>query len=174
MTTESTERRYLRAAIKTPVGTLAVILGESGSIYRIAHGEITDDSFGDFNDMRWAAARQICDVERQFAEYFAGTRSAFSLRLVLRGSDFQRSVWNQLTMIPYGESSSYSAIARRIGRPLAARAVGNAVGSNPITIVIPCHRVLPITGVVGNYAVRRLGDRGRTIKQRLLRLEGVL
>ena len=91
------------------------------------------------------------DALWQLAEYFAGERRAFDLRLRASGSDFQRSVWDQLVRIPYGETTSYGELARRLGRPDAARAVGLANGRNPISIVVPCHRVIGASGTLTGY-----------------------
>jgi O-6-methylguanine DNA methyltransferase len=95
---------------------------------------------------------QFVDVCRQFDEYFAGTRDQFDVEYRFGGTDFQKSVWNELVKIPYGVSSSYAAIAEAIGKPKAVRAVGTAVGSNPVSIIVPCHRVLTSTGAIGGYA----------------------
>ncbi len=88
----------------------------------------------------------------QLDEYFAGDRREFDLPLVPLGSEFQRRVWDGLLEIPYGETISYGELAREIGRPAAARAVGMANGQNPISIVIPCHRVIGADGALTGYA----------------------
>jgi methylated-DNA-[protein]-cysteine S-methyltransferase len=90
-------------------------------------------------------------VVAQVTEYFAGKRREFTLRLAPEGTAFQQAVWRQLCRIPYGERASYSAIARRIGRPAAVRAVGAANGANPIAVVIPCHRVVGSDGSLTAY-----------------------
>ena len=81
-------------------------------------------------------------AQEQLAAYFAGSEREFGLPLDLRGTHFQRAVWIALLQIPYGETRTYGQIADAVGRPKAARAVGQAVGTNPISIVVPCHRVL--------------------------------
>ena len=91
-------------------------------------------------------------VLRQLAEYFAGTRQEFDIPHHLQGTDFQISIWNELKKIPYGQSSSYQAIASAIGKPKATRAVGAAVGSNPLCIIVPCHRVLTSSGALGGFS----------------------
>jgi len=106
-------------------------------------------------------------AELQLAEYFAGLRTAFDLELAPQGTPFQRRVWRELTTIPYGQVVSYGAIARRIGMPKAARAVGQANGRNPIPIVIPCHRVIAGDGSIGGFSS------GLDIKRGLLALEQV-
>jgi AraC family transcriptional regulator of adaptative response/methylated-DNA-[protein]-cysteine methyltransferase len=90
-------------------------------------------------------------LRKQLGEYFGGTRVAFDIPLVIRGTDFQESVWRALLTIPYGESWSYRDLARRIGNPTAVRAVGTANGMNRIAIVIPCHRVVNVDGRLGGY-----------------------
>ena len=105
---------------------------------------------------------------RQLTEYFAGTRQAFDLPLAARGTDFQRAVWDALSAIPAGETRDYAGIARAIGRPTAVRAVGAANGRNPISIVVPCHRVIGSDGSMTGFAG------GLPAKGALLALEGAL
>jgi methylated-DNA-[protein]-cysteine S-methyltransferase len=107
------------------------------------------------------------EVRRQLDEYFRGERARFDLRLdrrLMRG--IAREVLAATARVPFGRTTTYGAIAERIGRPRASRAVGNALGSNPIPIVVPCHRVLPSTGGIGNYGG------GPARKRALLELEG--
>jgi methylated-DNA-[protein]-cysteine S-methyltransferase len=92
------------------------------------------------------------DVTTQLDEYFRGERTTFDLVLAPHGSEFQRAVWAALLEIPYGETASYVDIARRIGLPTASRAVGAANGSNPLPIVVPCHRVIGASGKLTGYA----------------------
>jgi methylated-DNA-[protein]-cysteine S-methyltransferase len=89
---------------------------------------------------------------RELAEYFSGSRRRFSVPLAPSGSEFQRAVWTELARIPFGETRSYSAVARALGRARAERAVGAAAGRNPLSIVIPCHRVLGSDGALTGYA----------------------
>src|SRR5574344_2363518 len=91
-------------------------------------------------------------ASRQLDEYFSGTRRQFSLPLQFLGSDFQKSVWEEIKDIPYGAIISYKDLARKTGRPSAVRAVGHAVGMNPISIIIPCHRVIVSDGRLTGYA----------------------
>jgi methylated-DNA-[protein]-cysteine S-methyltransferase len=88
----------------------------------------------------------------QLREYFDGARESFDLPLALRGTEFQRAVWDALLGIPYGHTSTYGAVARRLGRPAASRAVGASVGRNPVAVVVPCHRVLGSSGALTGYA----------------------
>jgi methylated-DNA-[protein]-cysteine S-methyltransferase len=111
----------------------------------------------------------FADVRNQLEEYFAGERSTFDLKMHLEGTAFQRTVWHALTEIPYGETISYGELARRIGRPDRARAVGTANGQNPIAVIVPCHRVIGANGKLVGYGG------GLDNKRRLLELEsGVL
>ena len=92
------------------------------------------------------------DAADQLAEYFAGTRTAFDLPFDLRGTAFQLAAWNALAEIPYGETRTYAEQAARIGRPAAVRAVGSANGRNPLSIVLPCHRVVGSDGALRGFA----------------------
>ncbi len=105
---------------------------------------------------------------RQLVEYAAGGRRRFELPLDLVGTDFERSVWRELRRIGYGETTTYGEVARRLGSPGASRAVGGANGSNPVPIVVPCHRVLAAGGALGGFSA------GLAWKRRLLALEGTL
>jgi methylated-DNA-[protein]-cysteine S-methyltransferase len=102
----------------------------------------------------------------QLREYFAGTRRHFELALAPRGTPFQLAVWQVLRAIPYGQTMSYGEIARGLGRPEAARAVGLANGANPLPIIVPCHRVIGADGSLTGFGG------GLPIKRALLQLEG--
>jgi methylated-DNA-[protein]-cysteine S-methyltransferase len=93
----------------------------------------------------------LAQVRAQLAEYFGGRRRRFDLPIVLEGTDFQKQVWSELAKIPYGETISYGEQARRIGKPKALRAVGGANGRNPISIIIPCHRVIGSDGSLTGF-----------------------
>jgi methylated-DNA-[protein]-cysteine S-methyltransferase len=97
-------------------------------------------------------ADALGDVRNQLDAYFAGELRAFELELAPRGTEFQRRVWDALGEIPYGSTTTYGALAEEIGAPGSGRAVGTANGRNPISIVIPCHRVVPVAGGLGGYA----------------------
>ena len=105
-------------------------------------------------------------LRAELNEYEAGQRDHFSLPLNPQGTEFQRQVWQALLQIPFGEHTSYGELAQQVGRPTAARAVGAAVGRNPLSILIPCHRVLGRNGQLTGFAS------GLTMKQRLLAVEG--
>jgi methylated-DNA-[protein]-cysteine S-methyltransferase len=94
----------------------------------------------------------LLQAETELGEYFAGKRERFSVKLDLHGTEFQQAVWQQLLAIPFGQTRSYGEIARLIGRPKAVRAVGAAVGMNPVSIMAPCHRVLGSSGTLTGFA----------------------
>jgi len=133
------------------------------------------DSVGRLLDLRFGPCtaavslenRRCKHVSKQLADYLHGTRTTFDLQIAPSGTTFQRRVWQGLTEIPYGEAISYGELARRIGMPGAARAVGQANGANPIPIVIPCHRVIAADGTIGGFSS------GLGIKRQLLALERV-
>lgn len=110
----------------------------------------------------------IKEAFAQLSEYFSGKRKTFNLPLLLKGTDFQKQVWQALLKIPFGETRSYKQIAEAIGNPKAVRAVGMANNKNPLLIVVPCHRVIGANGKLVGYAV------GLDKKEYLLRLEGSL
>jgi methylated-DNA-[protein]-cysteine S-methyltransferase len=93
----------------------------------------------------------LADAAHQLEEYFTGRRRSFELRLDLRGTPFQRAVWDQLQALPYGTTVSYGELARRIERPDRVRAVGGAVGRTPVPIIVPCHRVIGSDGSLTGY-----------------------
>lgn len=94
----------------------------------------------------------LVEADCQIDEYFRGRRQTFDLKLDLIGTDFQRAVWQALLTIPFGETRTYEQIARQIGRPTAMRAVGAANGRNPVSIVVPCHRVIGSSGELTGFA----------------------
>lgn len=115
-----------------------------------------------------AAASDLAETAiRQLAEYFAGSRRRFELALDLRGTPFQLAVWREVAAIPWGATCSYHELARRIGRPSAVRAVGAANGANPLSIIIPCHRLVGTDGRLHGYGG------GIERKAQLLALEGI-
>ncbi|MDP9864232.1 MULTISPECIES: methylated-DNA--[protein]-cysteine S-methyltransferase [Streptosporangium] len=112
-------------------------------------------------------ARRLDPVRRELDAYFSGRLRAFTITADLRlATPFARTVLQKMTAVPYGTVTTYREIAERIGRPRALRAVGNALGSNPVCVIVPCHRVVESEAVLGGYAG------GATAKERLLRVEG--
>lgn len=108
---------------------------------------------------------RLQQAARQLDEYFAGERRVFDLVLDLRGTPFQQAVWKALQCLPFGSTTSYRAIAQHAGNPDAVRAAGTAIGRNPVSIIVPCHRVLGAAGALSGYAG------GLERKQYLLALE---
>jgi methylated-DNA-[protein]-cysteine S-methyltransferase len=108
-------------------------------------------------------------ARKQIDEYFAGKRKSFQIPVSLSGTEFQRSVWTAVTDIPFGKVLSYGEVGHETGRPTAGRAVGGAVGANPVPIIIPCHRVLASDGRITGYS----GGNGIETKAWLLDHEGI-
>jgi O-6-methylguanine DNA methyltransferase len=158
------------AQIETPIGTLRVASTESGLAY-VELPRAAGCGLRGWLHHHLPSARCIESHERnrtaidQILEYLAGERTEFDLPLDLRGTEFQRAVWAALRKIPFGEQRSYREIAVEIGRPRAVRAVGAANGSNPVSLVVPCHRVINSDGKLGGYAG------GLELKARLLAME---
>ena len=145
----------------SPIGPLTLVACEAG---------LTHLEFGQRDHpvavQTPARARAILDrARRQLEAYFAGQRRAFDLPLAPSGTPFQLAAWEVLRAIPYGETISYGEQARRLGRPAAARAVGAANGANPISIVVPCHRVVGADGRLVGFGG------GLDVKRYLLNLE---
>ncbi len=148
----------------SPVGKLKMVASEKGLVAilwendkptRVPLSEMMEDS----------RQKILVETERQLSEYFAGKRQAFDLPLDMRGTQFQKDVWEALLAIPFGETRSYGELAKKLGSPTASRAVGAANGRNPISIVVPCHRVIGASGKLTGFAG------GLDVKERLLGLE---
>lgn len=123
-------------------------------------------AFG-FGEPNGRARGHSAKVARQVAEYCAGTRTEFDLPLTPAGTPFQKLVWAELCRIPFGATITHAELAGRVGRPGAARAVGRANATNPIALIIPCHRVIGSSGALTGYAY------GIPLKQSLLEWEGL-
>jgi methylated-DNA-[protein]-cysteine S-methyltransferase len=150
------ETRY--RTIDSPVGTLT-LAGHDGVL---THLRMDDQAHPPSGRAAWAEDPDaFADVVEQLAGYFAGERVDFEVALRLEGTDFQRRVWQALLDIPYGETRSYGQLAAAIGRPSASRAVGMANGRNPISIIVPCHRVIGSNGSLTGYGGGL--DRKRTL-----------
>jgi methylated-DNA-[protein]-cysteine S-methyltransferase len=150
--------------IDSPVGELKLvasdkglvaILWENDSPRRVRLSELVEDE----------QHPVLVETERQLEEYFAGKRKAFSVALDMRGTRFQKDVWEALLAIPFGETRSYGQLANQLGNPRATRAVGAANGRNPVSIIVPCHRVIGALGKLTGFAG------GLDAKARLLGLE---
>jgi methylated-DNA-[protein]-cysteine S-methyltransferase len=129
---------------KSPIGEL-LLAGDETHLRALHMAPFRIGAAWERADAPFTAARAQLD------EYFAGERHTFDLAFAFDGTPFLRSVWEALTTIPYGETRSYGEIARQIGRPDRARAVGSANGRNPISIVVPCHRVIGADGSLTGY-----------------------
>ncbi|HET7557874.1 MAG TPA: methylated-DNA--[protein]-cysteine S-methyltransferase [Rhodanobacteraceae bacterium] len=134
--------------LESPIGPLLLVADEGGLTYIGLPRRGTAQAAPD--DARHAPAK-LRAARHQFDEYFSGTRHAFDLPLHPHGTPFQLEVWGALLAIPYGETTSYAVIAQRIGRPNAVRAVGAANGANPLSIIVPCHRVIGSDGDLTGY-----------------------
>jgi O-6-methylguanine DNA methyltransferase len=158
------------ARVDTPIGTLRLASTSAG----LAYVELPHADGRGFRGWLQRVAPEAKCVEgyapnrqaiREIEEYLAGKRVAFELPLDLRGTPFQLEVWSTLRDIPYGATRSYADIAREVGRPSAVRAVGAANGANPLSIVVPCHRVIASDGRLQGYGG------GVSLKAKLLAME---
>ncbi|HYD96598.1 MAG TPA: methylated-DNA--[protein]-cysteine S-methyltransferase [Noviherbaspirillum sp.] len=134
----------------SPLGTLLLAASERGlrGLYFEEH-KYFDGPQG------WCAQRSnphLQETMRQLDDYFAGRRTGFDLALDLGGTAFQRAVWNALLELPFGVTSTYRDVALRVANPKAVRATGTAIGRNPVSIIVPCHRVLGASGGLSGYA----------------------
>jgi methylated-DNA-[protein]-cysteine S-methyltransferase len=160
-----TPKRHVSKRVRSPVGTLTLVASDQGLAAilwehdRPGRVRLNIEAEDDRHPV-------LLEAERQLEEYFAGQRTRFTLPLDLSGTPFQQQVWRALLTIPFGETRSYAQIARQIGKPGAARAVGAASGRNPVSIVAPCHRVVGSTGALTGFGG------GLDVKARLLALEG--
>jgi methylated-DNA-[protein]-cysteine S-methyltransferase len=148
--------------VTSPIGVLTLIADEAGlrEINFPHNGQPAAVDSGCHEE-----ESKFAEVTHQLRAYFAGELENFDLPLAPKGTPFQQNVWGELCKIPYGETISYGELARRMGNPNASRAVGLANGSNPIPIIIPCHRVIGSNGKLTGYGG------GLPIKEKLLALE---
>jgi methylated-DNA-[protein]-cysteine S-methyltransferase len=150
--------------IKSPVGKLKLVATETALVALL--WENHKPSRVKLPDMISDAKNSVLlKTEQQLKEYFAGKRKIFDLPMAPMGTDFQKSVWRALSKIPFGFTKSYAEVAKSIGRPKASRAVGAANGKNPISIIVPCHRVIGTNGKLTGFAG------GLEAKSTLLNLE---
>ena len=165
--------RIAYAGMDSPVGRVWVATTEHG-ICAVGVGAGQPHRFLDWLTRHVDAeppredAAAVADALTQLREYFSRIRHAFDLPLDVHGTAFQQAVWSELDHIAYGATTTYGEIARHIGRPRAARAVGAAVGANPLPIIVPCHRVIGADGSLTGYGG------GLEAKTALLQLEGAL
>lgn len=149
--------------IKTSVSEWYLVASEKG-----LRSVLRDRQNISFDESQNLKIKKILDqAEDQLLRYFSGQLKEFTVPLDIQGTDFQKKVWQQLAKIPYGKTCSYQEIAKKIKQPKACRAVGTANGKNPLTIIIPCHRVIASNGSIGGYSG------GLPMKVKLLALEGI-
>jgi methylated-DNA-[protein]-cysteine S-methyltransferase len=149
--------------IDSPLGDLTLVAGDGllSGLYYPGHWYLPDpDAFGARSE------RGFERVRRQLDEYFTGERTSFDLESAAGGDEFQRRVWELIDRIPYGQTTTYGEIAGELGDPALARRVGGAVGRNPLSLIVPCHRVVGKDGKLTGYAG------GLERKRFLLELEG--
>jgi methylated-DNA-[protein]-cysteine S-methyltransferase len=149
--------------LPSPLGTLTLMADAQGRLREICF----EHEARPHADEPWRRdAARLAPARQQLAEYFAGTRREFDLPLCPQGTAFQQQVWQELRRIPFGATTSYGELARRLGKPKAMRAVGAANGRNPLPVIVPCHRVIGADGSLTGYSG------GLWIKRKLLALEG--
>jgi O-6-methylguanine DNA methyltransferase len=159
------------ARFESQIGTIWVASTEGG-ICKISLGAEQSGAFLSWLSTRIGGGRPreepqlMTRAVSQLREYLSGSRRLFELPLDVRGTIFQRAVWSQVVRIPYGATATYGDIAQLVGRPKSSRAVGAAVGANPLPIVVPCHRVIGADGSLTGFGA------GLDVKETLLRLEG--
>jgi methylated-DNA-[protein]-cysteine S-methyltransferase len=155
---------------RSPLGELFIAVNDEGALLRLLFAGNRDRdalTAGLVPPIERSAAR-CAHVVRQMDEYFHSERRDFDLKIELQGTEFQKRVWKELQRIPYGETISYRQLAARLGRPTATRAVGRANATNPISVVVPCHRVIGADGSLTGFGG------GIDVKRSLLQHEGAL
>jgi methylated-DNA-[protein]-cysteine S-methyltransferase len=143
--------------LATPFGPIHTSVNEDGALISLRFAEYDGECSPD----------QTSIADQQIIEYIAGNRKEFTIPLAPAGSEFQQRIWQILTEIPFGTIRTYGDLAKEIGNPNAARAVGRANATNPIALVVPCHRVVGASGALTGFAY------GVEIKRRLLEFEGL-
>jgi methylated-DNA-[protein]-cysteine S-methyltransferase len=150
--------------MKSPVGKLKLVASHKGLVAILWENE--NPRRVRLNEMALDEKHPILlKAEKQLSEYFAGKRKEFAIALDARGTPFQKSVWEALLAIPFGETRSYGQLAKQLGNARASRAVGAANGKNPVSIIVPCHRVIGASGKLTGFAG------GLPTKEHLLNLE---
>jgi len=158
----STMKKKYWTTMKSPIGEL-FIAGHDGKISDV----LFHRPLKDFPGPMWEKSdKPFREIKKQLGEYFRGKRKKFDLKLAPEGTPFQLAAWRQLRSIPYGGTISYGEQAKRLGNPRASRAVGAANGKNPISIIVPCHRVIGANGRLTGFGG------GLNKKKKLLDLEG--
>lgn len=146
-------------SFESPIGAIT-IESTNEKITRLTIGE-TKPHLG--------SSKILGEARRQLNAYFAGKLTTFDLPVQLEGTEFQKAVWKQIAKVGFGKTTSYAKIAEKLGKPLASRAVGGAVGANPVPLIVGCHRVLGASGKITGYS----GGEGLPTKRLLLQLESI-
>ncbi len=149
----------------TPMGTFSVAVDADGAVVATTFGGAPELHQWFTTDGLLLNPDVTAQARRELEEFFSGRLRRFTLKLAPSGTPFQRRVWSELQRIPYGKTRSYGEVAQRIGCPGAARAVGRANGTNPICVIVPCHRVIGADGSLTGFGF------GTDLKRRLLELE---
>lgn len=157
--------RFAYKFVRSPVGRLKLVASDRGLVAILWDGDEKAKRVSLPPAEKQDRHPQLIAAERQLKEYFSGRRKRFSVKLDLRGTTFQKKVWRALLKIPHGQTRTYGEIARQLGHPNGARAVGAANGKNPISIIAPCHRLVGSTGKLHGFAG------GLKAKADLLKLE---
>jgi methylated-DNA-[protein]-cysteine S-methyltransferase len=161
---ENEPMSLISKTIDSPVGKLKLVASEKGLVAILWEND-DPERIRLSGLVEGDTDRVLVQAEQQLSEYFSGKRRNFTVPLDLRGTPFQTNVWEALLAIPFGETRSYGELARQLGNPQAARAVGAATGKNPVSIVVPCHRLIGASGRLTGFAG------GLDAKMRLLALE---
>jgi methylated-DNA-[protein]-cysteine S-methyltransferase len=159
------EQITARSLLATPLGQVAICIA-NGKVVEV--GFTQADNLPAFADSE-ADGELAEEAARQLSDYFAGGREHFDLPIAFSGTRFQQAVWKEIAKIGFGKTATYKDLALRIGKPKASRAVGGAVGANPIGIIVGCHRILGSSGQLTGYS----GGNGVPTKIKLLELEGI-
>lgn len=155
---------YFYKKMKSPVGELTLIASDQG-LAAILWEDDKPSRVRVTSHLENKNHPLLLKTEKQLNEYFDRKRTSFSIKLDMVGTDFQKMVWKALTEIPFGSTQSYGELAKKIGRAKASRAVGAANGKNPISIIVPCHRVIGASGKLTGFAG------GLKVKAQLIALE---
>lgn len=152
----------IQVKMNSKIGPMYLVASDKG-----LHGVFWKETKAPFRNKQHQgrAVEILIEAQTQLEQYLDGQRRSFDLPLDVQGTSFQKQVWNELSKIPYGKTYSYSDIAKKIKNDKAVRAVGTANGRNPLSLIVPCHRVIAADGTLGGYAG------GLPIKEKLLRLE---
>lgn len=146
----------------TPMGTFSIAVDAEGAVVATTFGDAADLRARLRSDELVHRPEATAAARREMEEFFLGQRKKFTIKTAPRGTAFQKAVWAALARIPFGETRSYGQLAREVGNPKAARAVGRANGTNPVCPIIPCHRCIGADGSLTGFGF------GEELKQRLL------